>query len=160
MKDYKEKLQEFIDDLNYLLNGGFYETKWRGGKYVLSFTENNLGAVCTLEFKEKQDTLPLFYFKTDAGYDIEGGFNSFYQRCYISIFRMIMCGVDVGFGDLIDPIHNRPIYYLSFNTLAKEGLKQLREWNSGAKWCFSCRELTKQKMEKCPFCGEEFFDKE
>jgi len=149
MKDYKKKIEEFIEDLNNLLNDRLYLPN-PVGNYEVLFSENDSEIIFELHFVEQDDRL-IFIKKSTSFKSPE-----FYQKCYIITFRMIMFGLDTSFGKTIDPSAGIYIHYLSPGTLANEGLKKYREWKEGAKHCFSCKSLNNESSEKCSFCGEEF----
>lgn len=153
MKDYKEKLEGFIDDLNSLISDSMINPMYSGGKYEVRLYQDNTGATCELSFSEKNDSL--VFIRLSTNYIEDKDFFDFYHKCYLVVFRTIMYGLDVSFGSMIDPVQNTYIHYLSFSTLSQEGLKKYREWKKQTKPCFSCKNLNNSNAEKCGFCGEE-----
>nr|WP_298659900.1 hypothetical protein [uncultured Flavobacterium sp.] len=151
--EFKGKLFEFISDINALLDNPMLYSENLKGEYKLVSSQHEDVERLDLIFEQGGDSIVLgsnYRNVKSANGDL------FYRVCYLRILRNIMCGVDVGFGDIIHPTTNEYVFYLSFQTLANEGLKKYREFKDSAKLCSNCQKLNKPTNKNCVFCKEQF----
>jgi len=123
MRTYKEKLENLIGDLNSTISDTLFNPEYNGWEYVLSLTEIDKHISCRLEFKDGNKTLAINYQSTEGDNLTDEIKNDFYGKCYFTIFRLLLYGVDDrSMSPFKDPVTGATIGYLSVTTLTDKGL--------------------------------------
>lgn len=131
--NYKQKLTEFVDDLNLLASDTMIFPNQREGKFFLNINETGIleftgrrfvRVYLNLSYKDLDLTHPIFIksgaFAEDTGVD------DFYKKMYYEIFRFSFLAKDsVGFLNGLGTVNT-----LSINTLLTTGLEKIKTQNT------------------------------
>lgn len=138
-----DKLQILVDELNKYVNfwavgikkkhkGYFkYSVEWSD---VKGTNKKSISRKLWYEESSFHGTEKLIYYKmtvsltspTNRDMILEEKIS--YSKITEQLMERVLFGAD-SVGKLIDPATNKPVHMLSFQTLAAEGLKQIREYN-------------------------------
>lgn len=123
---YKNKLIEFIQDLNCILDYSVFSNRTIG-RFVLEIDEFNIEVDHCIKISLRfidGDKYHLFYYRKYITYsDVD--IDSFFRTSYFDILVYgIMSNDSVGL--LSDAIYNNHINVISFKTLLSEGLSKLK----------------------------------
>lgn len=120
MKDYKQKIEDLIEDCNLVIKDTLMFPENLGGQFKLKLGDN----FCCLIFEEGDNSHLIFTSVSKSEPNDDINLQSFYNKCYWSIFRSLFLTIDhVIPADEINSISG--MAFLNFSTLAFEGLKKL-----------------------------------
>lgn len=115
----KEKLEDFVQDLNLIMQDDKLFSVIREGRFVLVTKEENDSVYINLSFKDS-DLIHPIYVKKETGVADE-----IYTQAYMVIFKTAFLTMDyVGMAKDKD---DKVINFLSFKTILTKGLDKLKK---------------------------------
>ena len=120
--NYKEKLEEFIKDLNNLLSDTYLFPEQKRGRFWLSINDSITGLVIDLWFKENGINHVIYHRAHGKSQGINH--EQYFGQAYLEIFRNAFLAVDC--VNKLQDGNERMVNVLSFNTLLTSGLEKLK----------------------------------